>query len=264
MPSPDGAQRRFPEGGEAWFELPADRCVGRVLASFRRATYIEIGDAVLALTDRHVPSGPIHLSLQALPPTATGAPVVLERRTLTIGNRLLGLHDLARWRPPAIDPWALVSVAPAAVEQLDRADRSELAQDPATDAARAALADGELPAVVGCLAGRGGGLTPAGDDVLAGILVVLALAGCDREHLAGAANTARTHPIAHAFVTWAARGQSVEPAHRLLAALAAGDQRATDRYQEQVSALGHTSGSDLLLGLRLALFGLTSLVLGPT
>jgi hypothetical protein len=120
----------------------------------------------------------------------------------------------------------------------------------------AALAAGELTSVARHLGGRGHGLTPAGDDVLAGIVFVLAVAGWDHEDLAVAVADARTHPISLAFLEWAARGQAVEPVHDLLSALVIDDDDAVRRHQAQVASIGQTSGVDLLLGVRL---GLTSL-----
>ena len=108
------------------------------------------------------------------------------------------------------------------------------------------------------LAGRGPGLTPAGDDVLAGLLLVLAIAGHDRAELERAAASARTHAISRAFLLWAARGQPVAPVHHLLAALVDGDGVAIERHRSAVAALGQTSGADLLLGLRLGLGALAA------
>ena len=117
--------------------------------------------------------------------------------------------------------------------------------------------------MVAVLAGRGPGLTPAGDDVLAGLLLVLAIAGRDRAELERAAAAARTHAISRAFLLWAARGQSVAPVHHLLAALAGGDGVAAERHRSAVAALGQTSGADVLLGLRLGLGALAGPVAAP-
>jgi hypothetical protein len=102
------------------------------------------------------------------------------------------------------------------------------------------------------LAGLGPGLTPSGDDVLAGILLVASLTGrFSPSQLRAAADTDRTHDISRSFLRWAANGHSIEPVHDLLFAVAAG--RPTHQAEQAVAAIGATSGHDLLLGLRLAL-----------
>jgi hypothetical protein len=158
---------------------------------------------------------------------------------------------VCRWQPPVVEPARLRAVAEHVGARLERARHSALAADPVIERARAALLRGDVDAVVAGLGGRGVGLTPAGDDVLAGALVVLALAAVAPADLVRAAASARTHPLALAFLRWAARGQSVAPVHQLLVALAAGDDEGISRHQQHVAELGHTSGADLLLGLRL-------------
>jgi hypothetical protein len=231
------------DGGDAWFELGGASRTGRVLASFPRSVYVEVGGAVVALVSIDAPPGPLHLRVDPLPRPAPGSRIRVDRL----------VSSSARWRPPAVDATLLRRHASAAGPWLAGAARSNLAGDPAVDAAGAGLRSGDLRTVVDALAGRGAGLTPAGDDVLGGILLVLATAGHDRRELHEAVATARTHAISRAFLAWAARGQVVEPVHLLLAALATDDAVAARRHQGAVLALGHTSGADLVLGLRLGL-----------
>ena len=89
------------------------------------------------------------------------------------------------------------------------------------------------------------------------MVLVLALAGASREELRGVEH-ARTHPISLAFLRWAARGQAVEPVHRLLGAVVDGDRASVRRHEAAVAALGHTSGADLLLGVWLGLRHITA------
>lgn len=229
------------DAGDAWFNPPDERRVGRVLAAFRHAIYLQVDGSVLAVVSADVPPGPLHLRVRALPTASVG------------GTVEMALDAPRRWHPPPADPLAVVAVAPDAAVQLDLADRSELARDGTADAASVAVASGDLVALVRHLGGRGHGLTPAGDDVLAGIVFVLASAGWDHANLGAAVADTRTHPISLAFLEWAARGQAVEPIHDLLAALLASDAHAVSEHQDRVAAIGHTSGVDLLLGLRLGL-----------
>ncbi len=246
--------------GQAWFELAGTRRRGRVLASFRRAVYVDLSGTALALVADDAPPGPIHLRVRELPRSVPDMTVTLTAGTLIIGDVLVELDgtDALRWRPPTFDAAFLRHQADAARRSLTAADRSDLAGHPAIAAAEWALGRGDLPAVVDTVAGLGSGLTPAGDDVLGGLLVVLHTAGCDERALLDAVSGACTHAISRSFLAWAARGQAVEPVHLLLAALARGDRAAACSHQEAVLALGHTSGADLLLGLRLGLGALVS------
>ena len=118
-----------------------------------------------------------------------------------------------------------------------------------------ALRVGDLVGAARELGGAGPGLTPAGDDVLAGVLLGARArwGAAVQPMLEAAAAAARTHEIAAAFLAWAARGQSIAPAHDLLGALASGDGPAAERALGALLRWGATSGGDLALGLRLGL-----------
>lgn len=199
---------------------------GTVLAVFRKAVYVRMPAGLVALTTVDVPPGPIH---------ARGA---LPRRWLAAGDRVtVDIAGATVWRgePPAH--------AAGALDVLATAPASALAGYPSQVAAAvAALDGGDLDGAVDALTGLGPGLTPAGDDALAGILLV---AG-DRDAAIAAAARARTNDIACAFLRWAARGQSIEPVHRLLAG--GGRPALADLLR-----FGHSSGADLAFGLRLGL-----------
>jgi hypothetical protein len=121
------------------------------------------------------------------------------------------------------------------------------------------VADGDLVGVARLIGGRGPGLTPAGDDVLAGILVVSALRAdpVDPEIRAAAAVAQPTTAVARAFLVWAARGLTIAPVHELLAAIGRGDIVAAGRVLDRLRAIGATSGTDLAAGLGLALYAST-------
>ena len=72
-----------------------------------------------------------------------------------------------------------------------------------------ALSAGDLPAALACLAGRGEGLTPAGDDVLAGFAAA--------RHRAGrpvSFDASRCSPLGRAYLRCAERGQLPEDLSR--------------------------------------------------
>ena len=92
------------------------------------------------------------------------------------------------------------------------------------------LQEGDLAGACTQIIGRGVGLTPAGDDVAAGILVVDSiLSAHDRTMREEIARTATTHEISRSFLSWAAVGQSIEPFHTLLAACSLGHEGACAR-----------------------------------
>ncbi len=113
----------------------------------------------------------------------------------------------------------------------------------------------DLTGLAARLGGRGPGLTPAGDDVLAGVLLA-ARARCgpsaEPELSAVAASICTTEP-ALAFLAWAARGQCIEPAHTVLLALTRRDEARAHAAATRLVTIGASSGAALLAGLRLGL-----------
>ena len=117
------------------------------------------------------------------------------------------------------------------------------------------LRQGDLAGVARAIGGLGPGLTPAGDDTLAGILLIARARGGEaaEDGLVAVARGVATTSVASAFLEWAARGQTVEPAHDLLVAIAAGDAPAAAAHLSALLRIGHTSGADLAYGLHLGL-----------
>lgn len=229
---------------------------GVVLASFRLACYVAVGDGLVALVAPGVHPGPVHLILDAPPPRPSpGAGVEIARGGLFVGEEWIGTAGARTWSgslPPA------ESVAGSA-EAIARAasgsaDRSPLLAAPFHDAASAArelLDEGRLTEAGRLLAGLGPGLTPSGDDALAGIVFALrASRGPDAEPEASdLAGLVTSGPLSRAFGLWAARGQALAPAHELVRAAVAGDDISASSSAWALAAIGETSGSDFLLGL---------------
>lgn len=101
------------------------------------------------------------------------------------------------------------------------------------------------------LVGRGPGLTPFGDDILAGALVTLRAHGADADPLARAvlARTKATTFVSAALLWHAARGECVPQLARLLTAPPSDLPRA----RAELLSIGHTSGAGLLRGVELGL-----------
>ena len=110
--------------------------------------------------------------------------------------------------------------------------------------------------VVQLLQGRGSGLTPSGDDVVAGLM----LANAWNRPSSSASNARvrlaeqmRTTNLSKSFLHWAARGQSIAPVHDLLGAATSLDGQRFTESVESLCSIGATSGRALLAGLVLGL-----------
>ncbi|MGQ0668441.1 MAG: oxamate carbamoyltransferase subunit AllH family protein [Actinomycetota bacterium] len=240
-----GAREALSAGGE-----------GTVLAWFPRACYVSLPGGLLVLVGPTVPPGPIHLALdRPLPPTKTGSTVRVSGGRVAVGDRTIDVLTAVAWSGPLPSPRAVLATTGAAARAaLDVAAGSALASDQFRDRAlraRRALRAGNLEKSADILAGLGPGLTPSGDDALAGILFAIrAAAGETIEPRAAlVAGSARSGPIPRAFLAWAARGQALQPAHDLLLAVTAEDGEGAARAAWALGAVGETSGADFLLGL---------------
>jgi len=242
------------DAGDAWYGAGVS---GRAVVHsvFARAAYLRVGDDLLALCGPDVASGPLHLRVDDLPVLSRGAAARLRPGGLSVGDREWRWGPRQRWRPPPVDPAGLRHCGALAARTLDgwtAPARVGLDTD-VIAAAAAALGAGDRAGLARSLSGRGPGLTPAGDDVLAGVVVVEALRGDVGRPPAPVLAAARTTDVAVAFLRWAARGRCIEPVHRLLAALSAGRAQDAASARRALLGVGASSGAALALGLRLAL-----------
>jgi hypothetical protein len=189
-----------------------------------------------------VPAGPV------VAPTAAGA------GALWLGDEPIA--RVGRW----FDPRVCVVSAEAVVAATVSTDttREALLPPDAVDRFADALAAGDDAATVEPLLGRGTGLTPAGDDLIAGALAALRALDSPRAESLGAAVRAlapgRTTRLSAALLAAADEGAVIPEAAAVLRALAgAGDLAAA---VDGLRAVGHTSGAylaaGLLVGARLA------------
>jgi hypothetical protein len=129
------------------------------------------------------------------------------------------------------------------------------------------LAESDAAAVAG-LMGFGGGLTPLGDDVLAGWLAT----GVATRHPALApfqsavalAARQRTTTLSATLLACAARGEGVPQFRSLLGGLATADPALVEQSVIDLLDIGDTSGSGLVLGALAALQSLSPSLQGAT
>lgn len=216
-------------------------------SSKRPLTGVEVGDTAIVGTGHVIigakafsvgrwwsPDVPVHR-----PTTISGRPVSgLSESVAAVARLLPRLDDELAAPLKALRRWL---AAPAS-----SASESNPA-DPAPAARRHALA----------LLGLGQGLTPAGDDVLAGLLVVSASLAATatppspRTTALAAATTdlalRRTTSLSAALLAHAATGRAIPQVSALLAALSwgAGAEEAT----RHLLAVGHSSGAALAHGI---------------
>jgi Protein of unknown function (DUF2877) len=206
---------------------------GEVEIAFDGGGYLRLGEDYVHVASPRAPRGPLTLLVAGLDPLRPGEPAWVGD-TLHIGPRELPLVE--RSRAPALGPlrpgWraalvaALEAIPGPPLELLDGI---------------AALRKGDVTA----LAGRGEGLTPAGDDVLAGY------AAWRREAIS-ARVADRCSPIGLAYLRCAERGELPEPVARAVAAIRAGDAEAARRRARALSRWGSSSGAAMLWGVACA------------
>jgi hypothetical protein len=118
-----------------------------------------------------------------------------------------------------------------------------------------ALRIGDYRAGVRLLLGTGTGLTPSGDDFIAGFAAGLLLKGGTSapgpKIIAGLVEEAaeKTHVVSRTMLLFACRGRMYERARNLLLALCHGRTEDVNRETAALLGLGHTSGMDFGCGL---------------
>jgi hypothetical protein len=176
-----------------------------------------------------------------------------------LGAGVIGF-GISTWRPtrwwdprPRVSPTALVAHRDA-LERAVHSQPDEAFGLPLAEAlcVAAAIARGDGRAAHAVI-GLGPGLTPSGDDVVAGALVVLALLSrLDRGTSRAVLSRARTHTTAlsTALLEAATQGQMIpQAAHLLEAIAAAAPQPQIDARAGELFAVGSHSGHDLAAGM---------------
>jgi hypothetical protein len=253
--------------------LGGPRCSGRAIAVFPSAVYVEVGNGgdrtVVALVSSDAVRLPNSVVLAA-PGRQEPFRGIREGDPAYVGDGCVDLAGRLRarirrwWDPtPVLGPLSLARLAQG-VRALEAITGPwGLSGHRAPELLAQACADGDLAHAVDAaerIVGLGPGLTPSGDDALAGLLLALRLlggavtGGGRAVWLAdwlGAAVTAyageRTTSLAATLLHCAARGQASVEAAAVLRGIAGQDPFAP--AARRLLATGHTSGADLAWGL---------------
>ena len=251
------------------YALDADlECVGAVHSVFSRAVNLEIEGEIwtlLASDCADLPFG-IRLPVRSLDTFAIRAGGCVHARAGFIGlgrpgrRLVVDCRAAPRWAP--VSPFSIASGFPARLALLSQ-EATALAWRGSRPMARLATSTlqrgaGGLDDALTAIIGRGPGLTPAGDDVLVGILAVLCspLSGTAGAEAAQAMLRAirrlapRTTALSGHMLGQAARGLIGRALHELLVALTgcpvAVELEGTIR---RVVKTGATSGADACMGV---------------
>ena len=276
----------------AWLSEKAGQA--RVRAVFERTCLLETpnGD-LIALVLSQIGNGPLNIVTEGRPgafaPLQPGMLAALGTEHLVVGSVTVSIQGAATWEPRP--NWTAYRTRSSAIrEQLPhlRAVAARLAPETGllwltgngTEAAPPSVTGGEwsdslsrrvwegtsailkgwggdaaaLQAGARRLAGLGVGLTPAGDDLLAGFLLGAWLAHpnpCRLGKLVVEAAHGQTTALSAAFLQAAGSGLCSEPWHDLLAALDSGGHARLEAAVQRVLACGSTSGADTLAGFLL-------------
>ncbi|MFG1706856.1 DUF2877 domain-containing protein [Nonomuraea sp. M3C6] len=255
--------------------LESPRRPARVLAVFPAGVYLEVRTelepSVIAVITGEATRLPNSVLLATrLPHVTVGDDASVGDRTIDLGPLSLSVR---RWWDPSpplgqIDRACLAHAA----ARLGDPPQPGLAGNGAIELLADSCAKGWLLGAVTAaeqLVGLGPGLTPSGDDVLAGLLVTLrhlgAAAGADRaiwlaDWLAATVTfdaRTRTTPISATLLHCAARGEASPEVIAVLRGITG--RQALEPALRRLHRLGHTSGADLAQGIAIGLNAVISL-----
>jgi hypothetical protein len=234
-----------------------DGRAGEVEIALRSGAYITVGLDWVLLAQAGSAFGPLSLAVRSPGQLAfvPGTPVQVGGKHLVVGDATVSLEWM-RERPPLSLSPAAATPARAITEVLATI-ADELPRPPAyLHEGLDALSAGSSDAAVRSLAGRGEGLTPAGDDVLAGYAAWHATlpdgragASTAGEPLVSELAAPRSSPLGLAYLRCAERGELVDAGAELSIAIGAGSAVAARAAIARLRAWGASSGSALAWGI---------------
>lgn len=262
---------------------------GRIAAVFDRSLYAAFGDDWICIGATAIGSGPLHVLYEGISAGrfSPGQEVAVADSAILVGDVALTGFDAAPvWSPPSPPDWTRETLhagilavdsawhvarteeglAASGCRQLPTAQTRVLAAAmPGIAALRRSIEAGlcgNPPAqaddaeIVG-LIGLGPGLTPSGDDCLAGALLALASLGlCGmRDTLWDSirAHLDRTNDISAAHLRCAAAGYAASVLHEAIDATVGGRTARIAPALAAVSRIGQSSGRDAFAGALLVL-----------
>lgn len=251
-----------------------------VLAAFEPACDLVAPDgSIFALVLPEIGDGPLNVVVDGWPgvfsPVTPGIPVRFHAATVRLGDLEVCFNQAIVWEPRP--NWKLLRQSLQKSEShlsyiqdlaLGVAPTGSLLERQGTDSPYVSRvweavresrgiegswwsAHQSIVATAEQLAGLGGGLTPAGDDFLAGIMLRIWLAHPEPQPLCeaiGEATAFRTNTLSAAFLRAAARGECSAAWHHLFDVLPGGTKRELFEAVREIVAHGHTSGADMLAG----------------
>jgi hypothetical protein len=251
--------------------VPTGAFQGTVHSVFATACNLAVGGRLITVHDASSAHTPTSIRVAAesavrwSPLVRAGDGVRCREGFLAVGADVFDLRHLAVWRPRPLATLAAPGVLAPLLDELHRLGEEDGGQHGTVRALAVELyqalttAPGTLDRLIGRLIGLGPGLTPAGDDVLVGLLAALQQTGTDPGALATlragvVQRVHRTTDISAHHLRLAAGGHFSEPISELLdALLGVASRGAVAARVGQVLRVGASSGADALLGVRVGL-----------
>ena len=257
-----------------WESAPNFPRNAHVLAIFKRSLDIALNGDVIALVEPDLKNGPFHIVVSHIPEwnQPNDVEVSTEENAWSFGTWILDISLPPRIWEPRLNwekmAWSQTSLSRLHAFSIEAALRRKgdtpFAQalggnppEPLNDL-RQALRDcsaQRVRAAVSKIAGLGPGLTPSGDDFLAGLMLSAHAFGYPSRDLVHRLCTIifetaapRTTKLSQAFLKAARDGMAHEHWHILLHSLVADDVQAVLSAASRVLAFGETSGLDMLAG----------------
>jgi hypothetical protein len=218
-----------------------DGASGTVELAFGPGGYVILGERHVLLAPARSPLGPLSILVAGLMrgDLVPAEAAAVAGDVLVVGQLRIDLGSARGTRTPLPG-----TVAPNWRAALAAALSVVASPPPELGPGLDALAAGDLAAGVAALAGRGDGLTPAGDDALAGFAAW-------RWALDAPVTlpAQRCAPLGREYLRCAERGELPQPAAAVLAAILAGDAGAAARRAGGLAGWGASSGAALLWGM---------------
>jgi hypothetical protein len=249
--------------------LRRDHRAGAVELVLSRGAYLRVEEDWLLVTEAGAVFGPLSIAVAGLEREALhpGQRVSVRGERLKIGNQGVSLERVRElWPayggptppdPPGAPAGRSVAGGPNGRSLAGGREACSPAGGPTPAPFGAppvglapglrALAHGRVEEAVRLLAGRGDGLTPAGDDALAGYAAWRHSAG--RPVAISGLVAGRSAPLGLAYLRCAERGELPGAGVALLAALRSGDRAAASTAALTLRTWGASSGTAMLCGI---------------